>query len=89
MFITRQNPADSDTGNVAVDENDIRIINELLVETADDHGMPVCATTDSHFLNKEDGQYRKYLLMSMGFKDAEMQSDLYFRTTEEMLDEFS
>ena len=89
MFITRQDPAYSDTGNVAVDENDIRIINELLVETADDHGMPVCATTDSHFLNKEDGQYRKYLLMSLGFKDAEMQSDLYFRTTEEMLDEFS
>ena len=89
MFISRQNPAESDTGNVAVDENDIRIINELLVETAEDHDMPVCATTDSHFLNKEDGQYRKYLLMSMGFKDADMQSDLYFRTTEEMLDEFS
>ena len=89
MFISRQNPAESDTGNVAVDENDIRIINELLVETADDHGMPVCATTDSHFLNKENGQYRKYLLMSMGFKDADMQSDLYFRTTEKMLEEFS
>ena len=40
------------------------------------------------FLNKEDGRYRKYMLMSMGFSDAEMQSDLYFRTTDEMLDEF-
>ena len=88
MFITRQDPSKSDTGTVPMNEDDIRIINELLVETADDHGMPVCATTDSHFLNKEDGRYRKYMLMSMGFDDAEMQSDLYFRTTDEMLDEF-
>ena len=88
MFITRQDPEKSDTGTVPVNEDDIRIINELLVETADDHNMPVCATTDSHFLNKEDGRYRKYMLMSMGFDDAEMQSDLYFRTTDEMLEEF-
>lgn len=88
MFITRQDPSKSDTGTTPMNEDDIRIINELLVETADDHDMPVCATTDSHFLNKEDGRYRKYMLMSMGFDDAEMQSDLYFRTTDEMLEEF-
>ncbi len=88
MFLTRQDPTKYGS-NVPLNEDDIRIIDELLVETADDHGMPVCATTDSHFLNKEDGQYRKYLLMSSGFSDAEMQSDLYFRTTEEMLEEFS
>ena len=88
MFITRQDPSKSDTGTTPMNEDDIRIVNELLVETADDHGMPVCATTDSHFLNKEDGRYRKYMLMSMGFDDAEMQSDLYFRTTDEMLEEF-
>ena len=89
MFITRQDPSKSDTGTTPMNEDDIRIINELLVETADDHNMPVCATTDSHFLNKEDGRYRKYMLMSMGFDDAEMQSDLYFRTTDEMLSEFA
>ena len=88
VFLTRQDPSKSDTGTTPINEDDIRIINELLVETADDHGMPVCATTDSHFLNKEDGRYRKYMLMSMGFDDAEMQSDLYFRTTNEMLEEF-
>lgn len=88
MFLTRQDVSKSDTGAVALDENDVRAINELLVETADDHGMLCCATTDSHYLNKEDGIYRKYLLMSMGFKDAELQSDLYFRTTEEMLNDF-
>ncbi len=88
VFLTRQDPSKSDTGTTPLNEDDIRIINELLVETADDHNMPVCATTDSHFLNKEDGRYRKYMLMSMGFDDAEMQSDLYFRTTDEMLEEF-
>ena len=88
MFLTRQAPAKYGS-NVPLDEDDIRIIDELLVETADDHNMPVCATTDSHFLNKEDGMYRKYMLMSMGFDDADMQSDLYFRNTQEMLDEFA
>ena len=88
VFLSRQDPAKSDTGPVAMNEDDIQVINELLVETADDHGMMCCATTDSHFLNKEDGRYRKYMLMSMGFDDAEMQSDLYFRTTDEMLEEF-
>ena len=88
VFLTRQDPAKSDTGTTPINEDDIRIINELLVETADDHGMPVCATTDSHFLNKEDGRYRKYMMMSQGYPDAEMQSDLYFRTTDEMLEEF-
>ena len=84
MFLTRENPA----GKVPINEDDVRIINELLVDTADDHGMPVCATTDSHFLNKEDGRYRKYMMMGQGYADAEMQSDLYFRTTNEMLEEF-
>ena len=89
MFMTRQDPEKSDTGNVPLDANDIRIVNELLVEVADAFEMPCCATTDSHFLEPEDGMYRKYLLMNMGFADAEMQSDLYFRSTDEMLREFS
>ncbi len=88
MFLTRMDPAKCKPGTFPLNEDDVRIINELLVETADDHGMPVCATTDSHFLNKEDGRYRKYMMMSQGYADAEMQSDLYFRTTDEMLDEF-
>lgn len=88
MFLTRLDPAKCKPGTFPLNEDDVRIINELLVETADDHNMPVCATTDSHFLNKEDGRYRKYMMMSQGYNDAEMQSDLYFRTTDEMLEEF-
>ena len=89
MFMTRQDPAKSDTGNVPLDADDIRIVNELLVFLADSMGMLCVATTDSHFLEKEDGMYRKTILEFLGFSDADMQSDLYFRTTQEMLDEFS
>ncbi|MBO4408772.1 MAG: PolC-type DNA polymerase III [Clostridiales bacterium] len=89
MFMVRQDPAKSRTGNVPVNETDIRIVNELLVWLADCYKMPCVATCDSHFLEKEDGKYRKYILMDMDFSDADMQTDLYFRTTEEMLEEFS
>ena len=89
MFMTRIKPKQDETGFVPLNGDDVRIINELLVELADHYNMPCCATTDSHFLEKEDGKYRKYILMDLGFEDAEMQSDLYFRTTEEMLEEFS
>ena len=88
MFLTRQQPKPEDTHFVPLNSDDIRVLNELLVEIADAYKMPCCATTDSHFLEKEDGKYRKYLLMDQGFSDADMQSDLYFRTTDEMLAEF-
>jgi len=89
IFLTRQDPSKSDTGAVPLNEKDILEVNLLLSDVAQSFNLPLIATTDSHFLNKEDGMYRKYMLMDMGFSDAEMQSDLYFRTTEEMLEEFS
>lgn len=89
MFMTRIKPKPDETNFVPLNGDDIRIINELLLELADAYNMMCCATTDSHFLEKEDGKYRKYLLMDLGFDDAEMQSDLYFRTTDEMLSEFA
>ncbi|MBR6849947.1 MAG: PHP domain-containing protein, partial [Lachnospiraceae bacterium] len=55
---------------------DLVNINVIISKMAERVGKPCCATTDSHFLNKEDGEFRKYLLMDMGFKDAEMQADL-------------
>lgn len=70
-------------------KEDLINLNKIIVEMARRSGKMCCATTDAHFLNKEDGEYRKYMLMDMGFKDAEFQSDLYFRTTDEMLEEFS
>jgi len=48
---------------------------------------PVVLTGDVHFLNPEDEIYRKILLNAQGFKDADKESRLYFKTTEEMLEE--
>lgn len=88
MFMTREENKKNDPYFVPVNAKDIQVLNEILVDIADHFGVLCVATTDSHFLEKSDGMYRKYLLMSEGFSDADMQPDLYFRTTEEMMDEF-
>ena len=41
-----------------------------------------------HFLNPEDSKYRTILHGVQHWKDAEEQAPLYYRTTEEMLEEF-
>lgn len=68
---------------------DLEDLNRMIVSIGEKFDLPVCATTDAHFLEQSEGEFRKYLLMDMEYKDADIQSDLYFRTTEEMLDEFS
>ena len=68
---------------------DLYQINRRIVQLGDIYHKPVCATCDVHFLNPEDGIYRKIILAGKGFTDTDTQPDLYFRTTEEMLDEFA
>lgn len=48
---------------------------------------PVALTGDVHFLNPEDEIYRKVLLKSQGYEDADKDSCLYLKTTEDMLKE--
>ena len=77
-----------DEGRVADDEG-LRELNRKIVALGEKYNKPVVATCDAHFLNDEDELYRKILLSSMKFKDADRDIHLYYRTTEEMLEEFA
>ena len=75
-------------GTIADDEG-LRNLNRRVVALGEKYNKPVVATCDAHFLNPEDELYRKILLAGMKFKDADRDIGLYYRTTEEMLEEFS
>jgi len=74
--------------NVNTDE-DLQNLNRRIVKLGETYNKPVVATCDVHFLDPDDSLYRAVLMASKGFKDADDQPPLYFRTTEEMLDEFA
>ena len=75
-------------GTVADDEG-LRALNRRIVELGEKYHKPVCATCDAHFVNREDELYRKILLAGQKFKDFDKDVGIYFRTTEEMLEEFA
>jgi len=71
------------------DTETLRNINRRIVEIGKKAGRPVCATCDAHYKNPEDEIYRRIILAGQGFKDADNETKLYYRTTSEMLEEFS
>ena len=70
------------------DDEALRDLNRRIVALGEQYNKPVVATCDAHFLNKEDEIYRK-IITSAKFKDADRDTQIYFRTTEEMLEEFA
>ncbi len=71
------------------DEEGLKNINRRIIELGEKLGKPVVATCDAHFMNPEDELYRKIILKGMKFQDADRDTGIYLRTTEEMLEEFS
>lgn len=63
--------------------------NKKIVALGEKLNKPVVATCDVHFINKEDSVFREILQAGQGYDDAGHQAPLYFRTTDEMLEEFS
>ncbi|MFR3071531.1 MAG: PolC-type DNA polymerase III [Paeniclostridium sp.] len=71
------------------DEEELRDLNRRLIDVAKKFGKIPVATGDVHFLDKHEAVLRKVLKNSQGFKVDEEETYLHFRTTNEMLDEFS
>lgn len=83
MFTTKEGQEDRKTVDDLID------LNKKIVELGERYNKPVVATCDVHFLDPQDEVYRRIIMASKGFKDADEQAPLYLRTTEEMLNEFS
>ena len=70
-------------------EEVIKDFNRTVIKLGEDLHKPVIATGDVHFTEPEDAIYRSVLQAGNGFKDADNQPPLFYRTTEDMLNQFS
>ena len=70
-------------------EEVIKDFNRTVIRLGEDLHKPVIATGDVHFTEPEDAIYRSVLQAGNGFKDADNQPPLFYRTTEDMLRQFS
>ena len=80
---------DKEGSRIARDQEDLRSFNRRVVALGERLGKPVCATGDVHFMERSDEIYRHVLLSAKEFEDADQPNPLYFRTTDEMLEEFA
>ncbi len=71
------------------DENQLKELNRSIIRLGEKFNKPVVATCDVHYIKEREALYRRILMAGQGYKDAENGEGLYFRTTEEMLNEFS
>ncbi|KRN05375.1 DNA polymerase III PolC [Liquorilactobacillus sucicola DSM 21376 = JCM 15457] len=75
------------------DSQNLEEIIKNMVDLGKELKKPVVATGDVHFMNKEDAIYRKILIHSQGganpLNRIKQLPDAHFRTTDEMLAEFS
>ncbi len=70
-------------------EEDIRRCNRKVLELGKRLGKPVVATSDTHYIDPEDNILREIIRAGQGYSDIGGDHGLFFRTTDEMLEEFS
>ncbi|MCT4564099.1 MAG: PolC-type DNA polymerase III [Maledivibacter sp.] len=69
--------------------DDLKEINKRIIELGKKYNKIVVATGDVHFLDEQDSIFRKILMTGQGYSDADNQPPIYFKTTNEMLNDFS
>ena len=69
--------------------NELEDMNRRIVELGKKLQKPVAATGDVHFLKAQDAYFRSIIQFAQEYDDYDNQAPLYYRTTEEMLKEFS
>ncbi len=67
----------------------VMAFNRTVIQLGEELHKPVIATGDVHFQEPEDAAYRAILQAGNGFKDADHQAPLFYRTTPDMLEAFS
>lgn len=78
--------------HVISDQAHLEDIIKNMVKLGDNLNKPVVATGDVHYINPHDGIYRRILINSQGGANPlnrTKRPDVHFRTTDEMLKEFS
>lgn len=68
---------------------ELQAINQKIVSIGEKENKPVLATGDTHYATWTDDAYRKILQTGMGFDDVEEAAELFLKSTDEMLREFS
>ena len=63
-------------------------LNKKIIDMGERLNKPVLATGDVHYLLPRDAIYRSIIQCAEGYPEADVQAPLYYRTTQEMLDEF-
>lgn len=75
--------------NSRINKELLKSFNKKIVEIGKRLGIPVVATSDSHFLEPHDSITREIIKSATSKGKSHHRAPLYYRTTQEMLDEFS